>query len=152
MCKELKNVSRESIRALREGIAKTNACIKSLKETLEKILDNSQAVSFSKIVDYLSKISKIIDQTHKEESNMPPQKEKNPEAVTTHGTTDDIYSQISKLSTELKKMERHSPAPFVLDLVISWQNKTLFEIMNDLRNGTTEAHKLLKILINNNQQ
>ncbi|MDR2074844.1 MAG: type VI secretion system ImpA family N-terminal domain-containing protein [Holosporales bacterium] len=146
---ELKSVNKESVKALRDGITKTNACVTSLKETLGKILDNSQVVSFSQIVDYISRISKIVDQTYKEELNMP-EKEKIPNAVSSE-TSDDIYSQISRLSTELKKLERHSPAPFVLDLVVSWQNKTLFEVMSDLKTGTTEAHKLLKTLINNGQ-
>lgn len=123
--------------------------ILSLIETTDKILKGEFVLSFSKILENLEKIKKIIDQKLKNKNivaddNKIDRKEN-------EDKRNAIYSEIKKLSENLKKIERHSPTPFFLDLVVSWKdkNKSLFEVMNDLKEGQTEAHKLLKILIHN---
>jgi type VI secretion system protein ImpA len=142
----LKRESMSSIRPLEEEIAKINVAIASLKETLGKILGDPQIVSFSRVVDQISEIYRIIDQTCKQEPAIQGKNEIS--EIVNKETSDDIYSQLSKFSMELKRLEKHSPVPFMLDLIVRWKDKTLFEIMNDLKTGETEAHKLLKILIN----
>ena len=61
---------------------------------------------------------------------------------------DEIYNSISELSKQLSAIEKHSPSSFMLDLVVSWKHKNLLEIMDDLKSGNSEAHRLLKFLIN----
>ena len=61
---------------------------------------------------------------------------------------DEIYNSISELSKQLSAIEKHSPSSFMLNLVVSWKNKNLLEIMDDLKSGNSDAHRLLKFLIN----
>ena len=60
---------------------------------------------------------------------------------------DEIYLALEMITSQLEKLEKHSPSPYLLRLVISWKDKSLLEIMNDLHTGTTPPHKLLKILV-----
>lgn len=59
-----------------------------------------------------------------------------------------IYHSISELAKQLAVLEKHSPSAFMLNLVVSWKDKNLLEIMDDLKSGNSEAHRLLKQLLN----
>jgi hypothetical protein len=139
--------------ALKKNIQVSQKCltdirksIKSLNETIKKILKVGNIVSFSKIISNVDKIFKIIEET----IAVSAITEKTKSDIEEIGTFDrrEIYIQLQNLAQNLKRTEKHSPAPFILDLVVSWMDKSLFEIINDLQTGDTEGHKLLKILIN----
>ncbi len=61
---------------------------------------------------------------------------------------EDIYNSIAELARQLAILDKHSPSAFILNLVVSWKNKNLLEIMDDLKSGTSEAHRLLRQLLN----
>ncbi|MDR1391366.1 MAG: type VI secretion system ImpA family N-terminal domain-containing protein [Holosporales bacterium] len=61
---------------------------------------------------------------------------------------DSIYNEIDSLAQKLAAVEKHSPSSYMLNLVVSWKDKNLLEIMDDLKSGNSEAHRLLKFLIN----
>ncbi len=44
------------------------------------------------------------------------------------------------------EIDPHSPAPYLLELIVSWENKKLLQIVTDINEGKTEAHNLLKLL------
>lgn len=124
-------------------VENVNNSILNLLETTNKILKGEYILSFKKVVENLAKIKKIAESHSKTEKIKEKAVEKNDNTVDRNS----IYAEIKNLSENLKKIEKHSPAPFLLDLVVTWKDKSLFEIMNDLKEGSTEGHKLLKILI-----
>lgn len=101
--------------------------------------------TFSGLITNLEKIEKLLS-TKKNSGESKEEAEQLPECSDT-GTRDNIYDQISSLSKKLAAIEKHSPSSFILDLVVSWRNKTLLEIMDDLKSGKSDAHKLLKFLL-----
>ncbi|MDR1488474.1 MAG: type VI secretion system ImpA family N-terminal domain-containing protein [Holosporales bacterium] len=140
----------EKITEIQNKTSKIKESIASTKETVKKILEDQNAISFSKIIENIEKIEKIV--------KIPQPKieiEQNTEEIISKNLEDKefsgknaLYNKIAEISTTLKKIESHSPVPFILDLIVSWKQMSLFQIMNDLQTGETEAHKLLKILIN----
>lgn len=60
---------------------------------------------------------------------------------------DNLYSSLNTLAEQLEKFDKHSPAPYLLKLIVSWKDKNLLEIMNDLQQGETSAHLLLRRLL-----
>lgn len=144
----LKKASQVDVEKIVNDIVGIRKAIYYLSETIEKISKKEPIVSFSGILSNLDKIEKIINisgQQNKESSQKMQDVEINNVELPER---DAIYMQISKLSGDLKKLDRHSPVPFVLDLIVTWKDKSLFNIMDDLQAGGTEAHKLLKILVN----
>ena len=45
------------------------------------------------------------------------------------------------------EIDPHSPAPYLLELIVSWEHKKLLQIVSDINEGKSEAHDLLKLLV-----
>ena len=60
---------------------------------------------------------------------------------------EEIYNSLSELYLQLKEVDKHSPSPYLLNLVLEWKDKTLLEIITDAKTGNTESHQLLRKLI-----
>ena len=58
----------------------------------------------------------------------------------------DAYRAIHELGKYLMEIDPHSPAPYLLELIVSWENKKLLQIVSDINEGKSEAHNLLKLL------
>lgn len=58
----------------------------------------------------------------------------------------DAYDALKQIGDFLKEIDPHSPAPEILNLLISWQNKTLLQIVNDINTGSSDAHMLIRLL------
>ena len=133
----------------REESTKTLEDIQMIKDEKSKLdkalltLSGKTLNSFSELVNNLNKIKKLINHPSTETSdNMEPKKN------ISLSNRDAIYNSIASLSKQLSDIEKHSPSSFILNLVVSWKDKNLLEIMDDLKTGNSEAHKLLKFLIN----
>ena len=61
---------------------------------------------------------------------------------------EEIYKLLNSLYLLLKEVDKHSPSPYLLNLILEWKDKTLLEIINDVKTGNTESHQLLKMLLN----
>ena len=59
----------------------------------------------------------------------------------------ELYATIEALANQLEKLDKHSPSPLLLKLIVSWKDKSLLEVMSDLQQGSTEAHQLLRKLL-----
>lgn len=138
-------IKRNDAKELHEIIKNINTEIFLFLETTNKILKDEYVLTFSKVLENLKKIDKIIEKREEANEIKPEENKRNDNNLDRNS----IYIEIKKLSENLKKLEKHSPTPFVLDLIVTWKDKSLFEIMNDLKEGNTEGHKLLKILIHN---
>ncbi len=92
----------------------------------------------------LEKIKKIISLKNKEVSEKSEQVGIQPIKSLER---DSIYDEINNLAQKLAVIEKHSPSSYILNLVVSWKNKSLLEIIDDIKTGTSESHKLLKFLV-----
>ena len=122
--------------------------IKTEKTLLDEVLlaqTGKNINSFSGLIENLNKIEQFLEsemQKFKED-----RKVSQPSTPKTNNR-DDIYNSIADLANQLAILEKHSPSAFILNLVVSWKNKNLLEIMDDLKSGNSEAHRLLKQLLN----
>lgn len=119
-----------------------SACSK-LKETISKFIKTPEAV-FSDLLNNMEKIKKIISSNNKETPEKIEEIDMNSYKA---AERDSIYDEINILSQRLAVIEKHSPSSYILNLVVSWKNKSLLEIIDDIKTGTSESHKLLKFLV-----
>ncbi len=56
------------------------------------------------------------------------------------------YKQLSDIATLLDHLEPHSPAPQILRRVISWENKSLMEIFNEIGSSPEDLVALMRFL------
>lgn len=119
------------------------ACAK-LKETTSKFI-SAPEIPFSDLLNNLEKVKKIISLKNKEIPEKPKQSDIQ---IIQTSERDSIYDEINNLAQRLAIIEKHSPSSYILNLVVSWKNKSLLEIIDDIKTGTSESHKLLKFLVN----
>ncbi|RZI45910.1 type VI secretion system protein TssA [Candidatus Finniella inopinata] len=132
-----------------------------------KALVNNQAPSFNKLRNISEEIVRILktsfeqklQQALKEDApNLPlfentlvpptdPIPSQNPDVVTI-SERHDAYQALKDIGGFLKSLDGHSPAPYLLELIVSWENKTLVEILSDIGKGNQEGHVLLRLLAN----
>lgn len=63
-----------------------------------------------------------------------------------------VYQAIRQLGEFLLTLEPHSPAPALLKLIGGWENKTLSQILAELRETRPETRSLLELLARATQQ
>lgn len=56
----------------------------------------------------------------------------------------DAYRALEQIAGFLHDIDPHSPAPQLLDLILSWEHKSLLQILSDISNGMTDAHALIR--------
>ena len=150
---EIKAEKQESLRNILNLIAKIKQSLDSLTKTLNKVLPSETVISFSSFLEKIEKINRFISSFVEKQStpentlgNTEEKSESNRDRYSVN-SREDIYNNMKNLSAELREIDKHSPSPYVLELVVSWKDKSLLEIMTDLQSGDSEAHKLLKFLI-----
>jgi type VI secretion system protein ImpA len=167
----LKSAQQEGIKTLGEiqnilGVMtqdKKDSILENIQEIMEarsELVDTISRVSgkngvgvFSTLMDNLGRIEKILASPggKKAADNVDTGAEaKKTDQVGSQPNVidrDDIYDQLESLARKLAIIEKHSPSSHMLSLIVSWKNKSLLEIVDDLKTGTMEAHRLLKFLI-----
>ncbi len=109
--------------------------------------------SFTKLSEDLNKIQQLFRNKMNENNinNINDEKHDITKQASTEqlngSNRDNLYSAIDEITKQLQQIDKHSPTPYLLKLVVSWKDKNLLEIMNDLRQGETEAHLLLRRLL-----
>lgn len=58
------------------------------------------------------------------------------------------YQALKDISGFLKDIDPHSPTPYLVELVSSWEGKTLIQILAEIEQGKNEAHRILKLMGN----
>lgn len=86
-------------------------------------------------------VQSFADETQEAEPATPPGNDE----VTISGRQD-AYKAIEDLAHFLIEIDPQSPGPYLIKLVASWNGKTLPDILDDVASGTTEGHKILKLL------
>jgi type VI secretion system protein ImpA len=74
-----------------------------------------------------------------------PQHE-NEDGVFTINGRKDAYMVLKDIGAYLHTLDPHSPAPYILDMIVSWENKTLPEILEDLSQAPTNTQMLIRML------
>lgn len=69
-----------------------------------------------------------------------------PDDEVTISGREDAYKAIEDLAHFLSDLDPQAPGPYLLKLVATWKDKTLPDIMDDVMSGTSEGHKILKLL------
>lgn len=106
------------------------------EEVIEKSIEKNEQVE-SVLKSGLVESEPVSDHT----PASPEQKE-----VDVISQRSDVYRAIQELGKYLKEIDPHSPAPCLLELIVSWENKQLLQIVTDINDGKSEAHNLLKLL------
>ncbi|MDR3224241.1 MAG: type VI secretion system ImpA family N-terminal domain-containing protein [Holosporales bacterium] len=140
--------SNERIEKLQKSIDEIKMARNKLVSTMESISEGAGIGIFSGLMNNLSKIENVIAPRMSkpvigilEEPTNTPSRAEVPE-----NNRDEIYDQIGSLAKKLAFVDRHSPSFHILNLVVSWKDRNLLEIMDDLKNGNSEAHRLLRIM------
>jgi type VI secretion system protein ImpA len=126
-----------------------NEEIEKLVQTISKISKNLSASVFKKLIASMDKIHTLLN-THQMLDN--PEKidakiADNNREITSSVPREELYIELSRIKGKLENLEKHSPSHYLLQLVLMWKDKELFEIITDLKTGSTEAHKLLRYLM-----
>lgn len=150
---EIQNIinasDKNQIKNLLQNINNIKDAKNKLDETIAKISSEQNISVFSTLLNNLAKIEKILNPVISKKDVQIIDKNSDDvfENISPINTRDEIYNEISKLAKKLESIEKHSPSYCMLDLVVSWRDKNLLEIMNDLKSGNSEAHQLLKFLM-----
>lgn len=142
--------------------AEQEICLNVLTQT-DVILQNIDKLSnalkkknvienvFTKLSDDINTIRQLFKNKHfeikKDKEIISPMSPLNNSETKHAHNRDELYSVLTSLAEQLEKLDKHSPAPYLLKLVVSWKDKNLLEIMNDLQQGDTSAHLLLRRLL-----
>ena len=121
----------------------------NLEITIAKISSQKNIKVFSSLLNNLEKIEKILNPVASKKETEVTEKNNSEifQNISEINTRDKIYDEISELAKKLEILEKHSPSHCMLELIVSWRDKNLLEIINDLKNGNSESHQLLKILM-----
>ncbi|MDR3031069.1 MAG: type VI secretion system ImpA family N-terminal domain-containing protein [Holosporales bacterium] len=143
----LKTANRCSLGEIIENIEELELEKSELEKTISNVSANEEFTVFSKLIKNISKLKNLLTQYIVEDSENKTIEYKEKQGENIQEVRDNIYEQIKVLSEKLRKIEKHSPSYYMLDMVVSWQNKTLLEIIANLKSGTSEAHELFKLLL-----
>ncbi|MDR1333018.1 MAG: type VI secretion system ImpA family N-terminal domain-containing protein [Holosporales bacterium] len=145
------NASASDISKLRETIEAISGAIDEFKNMLSEASGTQASGVFHGLLGNLKKIENVMTYNRKAQSGgdkvhiIPPQS--GDEFGIDFDSRDAIYDKVDAIAKRLAVIERHSPSSYILSLVVSWKHKNLLEIMDDLKTGNSESHRLLKSLI-----
>ncbi len=84
---------------------------------------------------------------HSENASQNPSENVDDNTLTVNGRSE-AYQALSDIGAFLKSLDPHSPAPYLIELVVKWQNKSLVEILSELPKQTEGPYQLLRVLGN----
>ena len=169
----IENIEQSEIDNLSNNIYNINNNIADLKTTLLEKTNNNRA--FTKLIDNINTINRLISKRYHNneqtkgnitdnnietnsneqimndtdtENNNNKQVETNVKSFDIKALNrEEIYKLLNELYLLLKEVDKHSPSPYLLNLILEWKDKTLLDIINDVKTGNTESHQLLKMLL-----
>jgi type VI secretion system ImpA family protein len=148
----LRSVAQEDVSKSLQLVSDAIDSISMNLERIDNISDEYSVVPFSKILESFDTIRRIITPFSSKTSEVQQVDVQEQEVIENDFDTENtsrelIYSKINELAEKLEIIERHSPSYFLLKIVVSWKDKNLLEVINDLKTSDTDAHKLLKLLL-----
>jgi type VI secretion system protein ImpA len=68
------------------------------------------------------------------------------EEVSVITTREEAYNSVNDLADFLIEKDPQSICPYLIKIATSWSNKSFPEVLEDVKNGTSHGHKVLKML------
>ena len=163
-----KGLQQTSADSLNTTLQLTHALTQTVKSLSEVLIYRcgAQAPSFQKILDHLVDISRIcktaqmqktaelplteenvsipvMKDLDEESLNNTPKLENNEFKVTGRQSA---YQSLKEIADFLEGTDLHSPTPHILHMVVSWENKSLPEILISLSEGQADHQLLMQLL------
>ncbi|MDR2666834.1 MAG: type VI secretion system ImpA family N-terminal domain-containing protein [Holosporales bacterium] len=142
--------SKEEVNALLNVFQEIKDAKHNFEQTISNFSKENSIGIFASLLGNIDRIEKAILSVQRQKNgNRNEEKDLSVDEVTPqqYYTRNEIYDKIEDFAKKLMLLERHSPSSCILKLVVSWKDKNLLEIINDLKSGDSESHKLLKFLM-----
>lgn len=153
--------SHDFLKELKEDLLKVLQALSSLSEP-QKAVVASENFTYPKLSKTLQEIFQILQTFEQEEpssktflpnqesdtfsgSHTTLQSAPKPDQVVISGRLE-AYAALSELTVFLKQVDPHSPIPPLLELIVSWKDKNLLEIIEDFQKGQGSAYHTLRFL------
>lgn len=163
--KGLQQTPAESLNAILQSTSILTQAVKSLSEALINQC-GAQAPSFQKILDHLIDISRICKTTPNQKTLELPSAEENisvpilkdlaqenlnnfSEPTNNEFTVtgrQSAYQSLKEIANFLEGTDLHSPTPHILHMLVSWEHKSLPEILISLSEGQADHQLLMQLL------
>ena len=118
-------------------------CKVSIDKRDNQILDQQTGMSSSN----LSQAACAFDLLNEEETKDLSSQSNNDDTVIISERSH-AYKALKDIAQFLKNLDPHSPTPYLVELVATWEGKGLIEIISEIEQGTNESHRILKLLAN----
>lgn len=146
-CRDIEVLANQKV-ILFTGLQDQLKTISRIAETTLELQKSQQTILNDLVTEPIADISSVLIQSD-ESQNLSKTESKETSENEEHDVVSqrsDAYKAIYELGRFLKETDPHSPAPYLLDLISSWESKNLIQIMSDMKEGQSEAHNLLKLL------
>lgn len=162
--KGLQQTPAESLNATLQSTSLLTQAVKSLSEALTNLCGD-QAPSFQKVLDHLIDISRICKTVHNQKTLTPSTEENISVPIMQDLAEEDLndfsessnnevaatsrqsaYQSLKRIADFLAETDPHSPTPHILNMLASWENKSLTEILVSLSDGHPDHQILIKLL------
>lgn len=160
----LTKISINQIQSLQNLISQNEKALDHLEKSLLSF-DLNKVVTFKQIADFFHHVKALTHfyckkngLLHQEEvkiNQTPTQTAPSsytPEQISEYtsppqivSNREDAYVALHQIKDFLNSIDPHSPSLMLLDLAIQWQNKSFIEIVEDIQNGTSSTHNLLRL-------
>ncbi len=148
-----------------EKVSILDICIQNLKDIEAFVGDEigSEGPRFDGLINHLTELRGLYSLCQKEVSEKkvdekipspglassdekPESSKENDSSSQTINDRAGVYQAVRQLSEYLLTLEPHSPSPVLLNLVGSWESKTLSQILVELQSAQPEIRSLLDLL------
>lgn len=155
----------------KEQTLEAKAVISKFSDFIDTKLTN-YTLSFSSVINQIDSILKMCDNTigklEEPQANLTAQiqdefiegnieeniEEKRVETSNDNVTVADrqtAYRALREIGEFLQNLDPHSPAPHLLNLLVSWENKTLLQILADMGKEPPETLAMIQMLASSNR-
>ena len=121
---------------------------KNQKNKNTEIIEESQIDIFDEQKDYIKEQENALKNNYNEvhvEQSVSIEDAEDENEVTIKNKND-AYNALKDLADFLIEIDPQSPGPYLVQMVAQWNSKTLPDIMDDISQGQTQGHKVLKMI------
>ncbi|MCX7338380.1 MAG: type VI secretion system protein TssA [Alphaproteobacteria bacterium] len=119
----------------------------ALPQVTQRIQSSGQKPepTLGKMGEEVDDINQFLTEAVVTEVPLSPPPGQDDDAVMVTGRKE-AYQALKQIGQFLKSLDPHSPVPALVELLGSWEDKNLVQILKDVSTGSGEAHTILKLL------